>query len=131
MLIKKKMTRGISLRLWAVTWPSCVRLCDFLQLGKLRPGEVLDIKVRFVFAITQSLPAQNHRHQQSSVSLCFFFLFLYLFVSRTPTTLFGFLYFSAVLPRPKLSWFFKRHVSSSYRPYTDKIMKVQVTKHGN
>lgn len=29
---------------------------DFLQGGKLRPGELLETKVRFVFANTQSLP---------------------------------------------------------------------------
>lgn len=51
------------------------RLCDFPQAGKLRPGEVLDTKVRFVFAITQSLP--------KIMSCNFFYLILSLsFISN-------------------------------------------------
>lgn len=51
------------------------RLYNFLQLGKLRPGEVLDTKVRFVFAITQSLPARTP-------FTCEIFYTLYIYVSH-------------------------------------------------
>lgn len=44
-----------------------IRIYDFLQLGKLRPGEVLDAKVRFVFAITQSLPTKYHHLQHFTI----------------------------------------------------------------
>ena len=57
-------------------------LYNFLQLGKLRPGEVLEAKVRFVFAITQSLPARIALPARS-FSICFSLLRLRFFFALT------------------------------------------------
>lgn len=94
-------------------------ICNCLQLGRLRPGEVLEPKVRFVFAITQSLPARV-----PSPAKCFSICYLiFQSLSIFPTTfytLFSILVFSffTTAPLPHLRRYTAAYTKCNLTPLT-------------